>query len=136
MATKRRSTSTPDSGSGSSAEFSPRGGRSRNGSTAGANGKQQALGEVQAQVVAAGAAAAAAPRTTRKRTSKPKTVPVSVLSSDLPEIVPSTAGQGMSERERIALLAYSLWEARGGQGGSPEEDWYRAEEEVRRQRNV
>jgi hypothetical protein len=27
----------------------------------------------------------------------------------------------------IAALAWSYWEARGFQGGSPEEDWYRAE---------
>ena len=31
--------------------------------------------------------------------------------------------------EEIARLAYSYWEARGCQGGSPEEDWYRAERE-------
>ena len=37
----------------------------------------------------------------------------------------------VSEREQIALLAYSYWEARGHQGGSPEEDWYRAEREIR-----
>lgn len=35
-------------------------------------------------------------------------------------------------REDIARLAYALWEARGGQGGSPEEDWLRAEQELRR----
>jgi hypothetical protein len=34
-------------------------------------------------------------------------------------------------REEIARLAYSYWEARGGQGGSPEEDWARAESELR-----
>ncbi|MBS1857167.1 MAG: DUF2934 domain-containing protein [Acidobacteria bacterium] len=32
--------------------------------------------------------------------------------------------------EEIARLAYSYWEARGGQGGSPEEDWARAEREL------
>ena len=30
----------------------------------------------------------------------------------------------------IARLAYSYWEARGYQGGSPEEDWLRAEREL------
>ena len=35
-------------------------------------------------------------------------------------------------RERIALLAYSYWEARDRQGGSPQEDWLRAEREVLR----
>ena len=27
---------------------------------------------------------------------------------------------------QIALLAYALWQQRGGPGGSPEEDWFRA----------
>ncbi|MDP2996920.1 MAG: DUF2934 domain-containing protein [Bryobacterales bacterium] len=31
----------------------------------------------------------------------------------------------------IAHLAHALWEARGGQGGSPEDDWFRAERELR-----
>ena len=33
--------------------------------------------------------------------------------------------------EEIARLAYSFWEARGCQGGSPWEDWFRAEREFR-----
>jgi Protein of unknown function (DUF2934) len=35
------------------------------------------------------------------------------------------------KNEEIARLAYSLWEARGGVGGSPEEDWLAAEAELR-----
>jgi hypothetical protein len=35
-----------------------------------------------------------------------------------------------SDRE-IASLAFSYWEARGCQGGCPEEDWLRAEAELR-----
>jgi len=34
-------------------------------------------------------------------------------------------------REDIARLAYALWEARGCEGGNPEEDWLRAEQELR-----
>lgn len=34
------------------------------------------------------------------------------------------------DRARIALVAYSLWEARGRQGGTPEEDWLRAEQQL------
>jgi hypothetical protein len=34
-------------------------------------------------------------------------------------------------REEIARLAYSYWEQRGRRGGSPEEDWLRAERELR-----
>jgi Protein of unknown function (DUF2934) len=30
----------------------------------------------------------------------------------------------------IARLAHSYWEARGGTGGSPEDDWLRAEREL------
>ncbi len=33
--------------------------------------------------------------------------------------------------EEIARLAYSYWEARGCQGGCPEEDWLRAEDTLR-----
>jgi hypothetical protein len=43
------------------------------------------------------------------------------------------ANTGVSMRERIALLAYSYWERRGRQGGSPEEDWLSAEREILRQ---
>jgi len=32
--------------------------------------------------------------------------------------------------DTVARLAYSFWEARGYQGGSPEEDWLRAEREL------
>lgn len=33
--------------------------------------------------------------------------------------------------EQVARLAYSYWESRGGEGGSADEDWYRAEAELR-----
>jgi len=33
--------------------------------------------------------------------------------------------------EQIAALAYTYWEERGYQGGSQEEDWLRAEQELR-----
>jgi hypothetical protein len=33
--------------------------------------------------------------------------------------------------EEIATLAFSYWQARGCQGGSPEDDWLRAENELR-----
>jgi hypothetical protein len=44
----------------------------------------------------------------------------------------SVSGQGTPGQlgeDQIARLAYSYWEARGG-GGSAEEDWYRAEQEL------
>jgi len=33
--------------------------------------------------------------------------------------------------DEVAQLAYSYWEARGYQGGSSEDDWLRAEQELR-----
>jgi len=32
--------------------------------------------------------------------------------------------------DRVAELAYTLWESRGCPIGSPEEDWFKAEEEL------
>jgi Protein of unknown function (DUF2934) len=53
---------------------------------------------------------------------------------------PNGAGAPMEfsvpEQEEIARLAYSYWEARGGEGGSSEDDWLRAEQQVRRKREV
>jgi hypothetical protein len=36
-----------------------------------------------------------------------------------------------SAPEDIAKLAYALWEARGYAEGSAEDDWYRAEQQIR-----
>jgi len=58
-----------------------------------------------------------------KTSKKPKTVPPQ--ETDQADF--STA---ISIQEKVALLAYNYWEKRGSQGGSPEEDWYRAEKEV------
>lgn len=37
----------------------------------------------------------------------------------------------VEDHEAMARLAYCFWEARGCPIGSPEEDWYRAENELR-----
>jgi hypothetical protein len=42
----------------------------------------------------------------------------------------TSAPTAVIDQEAIAVLAYSYWEARGCQGGSPEEDWLRAEQEL------
>ena len=39
-------------------------------------------------------------------------------------------------REAIAERAYQLWEERGKPHGSPEEDWHRAEDQLRRSSDV
>lgn len=69
------------------------------------------------------------PAASRSRRTKAPAHEVSVPSSTLKTTEKSI---GLSERERIALLAYSFWEARGRKGGSPEEDWFRAEKEIRK----
>lgn len=51
------------------------------------------------------------------------TLSVTILESPVAALEPS--------REAIARLAYSYWESRGCQGGSAEEDWLRAETEIR-----
>jgi hypothetical protein len=78
-------------------------------------------------VVSAGAAAAAPARrkaTTAKRTAR---------SVEAPEVVEVAAAlvATVPSQEAIAVLAHSYWEARGCVGGSPEEDWLRAEQELR-----
>jgi hypothetical protein len=40
------------------------------------------------------------------------------------------------EREETARIAYSFWEARGYHGGSAEEDWFRAAQELRGKRTT
>ena len=44
---------------------------------------------------------------------------------------PATAAVCEPSADEIARLAYSYWEARGYAGGSPEEDWLRAQRELR-----
>ena len=45
----------------------------------------------------------------------------------------ATVGHGIASfgHNEIAARAYELWEARGRQGGSPEEDWFQAAKELR-----
>lgn len=87
-----------------------------------------------------GAGAAAAPakkrRTARAKPSagmQPDAVPedLAALSSTAPQQGPPDTA---AEREEIERLAHSYWEARGCPEGSAEEDWFRAEQEVRARR--
>lgn len=63
--------------------------------------------------------AKAAVKPQKKSTSK--TVETQALEIDLSQF-----------HEEIAVLAYRLWEEGGRQHGNHEENWYRAQEEVRR----
>jgi DUF2934 family protein len=71
-------------------------------------------------VVSAGGAAAVPAR--RKTSAKRATRTTEPATPAIP---------AQPTQEEIAQLAYSYWEARGFQGGSPEEDWLRAEQELR-----
>ncbi len=65
---------------------------------------------------------------TRRRQSRKKVEP-----SEVPMTVcPETAGAMLGvTHDNIARLAYCYWEAGGRQGGSTEEDWLRAEQELK-----
>ena len=41
-----------------------------------------------------------------------------------------------SLEEQIRLRAYHLYLQRGGRGGSPEQDWFRAQEEIYREQSI
>jgi len=63
------------------------------------------------------------------------------LLDDEPGEVPAELMQADDELstptdDQIAELAYSYWESRGGHGGSPWEDWFRAERELKRKREL
>jgi hypothetical protein len=83
-------------------------------------------------VVSTGAAAAAPARrkAASKRTARAVEMPEVNETVVLPE-VPIAAAVAEPSQEEIAHLAYSYWESRGCTGGSPEEDWLRAEQELR-----
>ncbi|MDQ6699782.1 MAG: DUF2934 domain-containing protein [Acidobacteriota bacterium] len=52
------------------------------------------------------------------------------VSAPVPEsTIEATTAAVLYDRDAIARLAYSYWEARGYQGGSQTEDWLRAEKE-------
>jgi hypothetical protein len=78
-------------------------------------------------------------RTERKRTARVETGAAAI--AEAPEACASKCAEfqaefNNSERQEIERLAYSYYEARGGQDGSSEDDWFRAEQEVRRRRET
>lgn len=76
----------------------------------------------------------AAPRTRSKRPATPIETPAAETrqaetgAEPQPEIARPLASPSQDE---IARLAYAYWADRGYQGGSPEEDWLRAEQELK-----
>lgn len=66
--------------------------------------------------------------TTKVLDDEPGLVPEEVYAADNLIDTPNES--------EIAELAYSYWEARGGTGGSPWEDWFRAEQELRQRGEI
>jgi hypothetical protein len=58
--------------------------------------------------------------------SSPSIVPAAITATKAETIISNS----IVTSDAIAKLAYSYWEARGYQGGSPEEDWLHAEREL------
>jgi Protein of unknown function (DUF2934) len=90
------------------------------------------------RIVPAASAAAPVRRKVAPRTRAKHTVEaVESISASISEPViaavetAEVAAAVEPTREAIAQLAYSFWEGRGCQGGSPEEDWQRAEQQLR-----
>jgi hypothetical protein len=86
--------------------------------------------------ISTGASAAPARRSTASRVRAKHVVPAETpLTTAEPELAPAqtVAAVPVSKprHEEVAELAYLYWEARGCQGGSQEEDWLRAEQELR-----
>lgn len=73
--------------------------------------------------------------TPKKRTRKPATEAengtkvVSVMKTAKPKQTNDVVA-ALSIEEQIRARAYELYLQRGGQGGSPEQDWFRAAEEI------
>ena len=94
-------------------------------------------------VVLSSASAAPARSRRPRTTARPQAAPASetpTASEDDVEVVvhaeisaraDTVAVRRELTHEDIARLAYALWEARGCQAGNPEEDWLRAEQELR-----
>lgn len=73
-----------------------------------------------------GAAAAASPQKRRAPRTK------QAVDGKVTAVSGNVVRQALTvDRAAVARLAYSYWEARGFTGGSPEDDWLRAERELR-----
>ncbi len=87
------------------------------------------------EVALAAPSLGAAPAPKRRRT-RPAAAAAAAVDPvpDALAALSAAAGLAAGDSEEIERLAYLYWRERGGQGGSPEDDWFRAEAEVRRRR--
>src|ERR1035441_4720175 len=94
------------------------------------------VSENQVAVSSTGAAPVRRKSASPKRVAHPSTAgiyttPASEAEPLAVEPVAAVAVPAESLQEAVSRLAYSYAEARGFVGGSPEEDWLRAEQELR-----
>ena len=94
------------------------------------------VSENQVAVSSTGAAPARRKSASPKRVAHSSTVgiystPTSEAETPAVELAAAVAMPAESLQEAVSRLAYSYAEARGFVGGSPEEDWLRAEQELR-----
>jgi hypothetical protein len=70
---------------------------------------------------------------TKRRTAAPKSTAVNHkhTTKTTKTMAPSETPMRIIAQEEIARLAYSYWEARGCQGGSAQNDWFQAEQELK-----
>jgi len=78
------------------------------------------------------------PPTAKHRSAKPATVAPRAPALAMATAAGASAGASVAAEvyaggahQRIAELAYSYWLARGRQGGDQQDDWFRAEHELR-----
>ncbi len=69
---------------------------------------------------------------TPRAAAKPKTPAMHkrATKKTIETAVPTSGPVRAISNEEISRRAYSFWEARGYQGGTPEDDWFRAEHEL------
>jgi hypothetical protein len=94
------------------------------------------VSENQVAVSSGAAAPARRKSASPKRVARPSTVGIYNTLASEPDVLSvepaaAVAVPAGSLQEAVARLAYSYAEARGFVGGSPEEDWLRAEQELR-----
>jgi hypothetical protein len=110
----------------------------RRGHAAHSTRPRKAKAETAAAASEPAVAADAPPRKTPVRSPRTRKAP-SAATAAVPgaaQNVPPTLPEFRIDHEAIAALAYSYWEERGRTGGSPQEDWYRAEQELYRMREM
>lgn len=77
------------------------------------------------------AAAAKHSKATKVATSESVAMEPVANSVEPSEVQSAVVNEIVVDRGEVARLAYLYWEARGGQGGSPEQDWFTAEQQVK-----